>query len=53
MTTRMACPVSANIEVAYMKALEEARQVDLQGDSLYLLNDAGRRIAGFRAVHQQ
>jgi heat shock protein HslJ/uncharacterized lipoprotein NlpE involved in copper resistance len=52
-TTRMACPVSANIEIPYMKALEDARQIDVQGDSFYLLNAAGGRIARFRAVHQQ
>ncbi len=50
MATRMACPASANIEVDYMKALEAARQVDLDGDSLYLLDAAGHRIAGFRAL---
>lgn len=52
MTTRKACPVSANIEIPYMKALDDARQIDLQGDSLYLLNEAGRRVAAFRAVHR-
>jgi copper homeostasis protein (lipoprotein) len=52
-TTRMACPVSANIEVPYMKALEDARQIDLQDDSFYLVNAAGGRIARFRAVHRQ
>ncbi len=51
MTTRMACPASANIEVSYKKALADARQIDLEGDSLYLLNEAGRRVAAFRAVH--
>ena len=52
-TTRMACPVSANIEIPYLKALEDARQIDIQGDSFYLLNAAGSRIARFRAVRQQ
>ena len=52
-TTRMACPVSANIEIPYMKALEDSRQIDIQGDSFYLLNAAGGRIARFRAVQQQ
>jgi heat shock protein HslJ len=51
MTTRMACPMSANIEILYMKALDDARQIDVQGDSMYFLNEAGRRIARFRAVH--
>ena len=51
-TTRMACPASANIEIPYMVALDEARQIDVQGNSLYLLNEAGRPVAGFRAIHK-
>lgn len=51
-TTRMVCPASANIEIPYMKALDDACHSDVQGDSLYLLNEAGRQVAGFRAVHQ-
>jgi heat shock protein HslJ len=49
-TTRMACPVSANIETPYMKVLDDARRIDVQGQELYLLNEAGRRLARFRAV---
>jgi heat shock protein HslJ len=52
MTTRLACPVSANIEVPYLKVLEDARQIDIQGVELYLLNSEGHRLARFRAVHQ-
>lgn len=48
--TRMACPPSANIEALYVKALESARKIDIQGNALELLDDAGRRIARFRAV---
>lgn len=48
--TRMACPASGNIEVPYVKALENARQIDIQGNGLELLDDTGRRIARFRAV---
>ena len=50
--TLMACPVSANIEMPYMKALDDAHQVDVQGEELYLLNEAGQRIARFRAVNK-
>jgi heat shock protein HslJ len=50
--TLMACPVSANIEIPYMRALDDARQIEVQGEELYLFDEAGQRIARFRAVNQ-
>ena len=51
--TRMACPVSADIEVLYVNALESARRIELRGDTFELFDEAGRRVARFHAVSRR
>jgi hypothetical protein len=48
----MACPVSADIEIPYMKALDAARRIEVQGADMSLLDQAGKRVARFRAVRK-
>jgi heat shock protein HslJ len=50
--TMMACPVSADIEIPYMKALDAARRIEVQGADMSLLDQAGKRVARFRAVRK-
>ena len=47
--TQMACPETRTIEANYVKAMNAARSYQFSGDTLELLDEAGRAVAGFRA----
>ena len=48
--TRMACPDGGGVETQYTKALEATRQYQIHGNTLDLLDAAGRNAARFKAA---
>ena len=48
--TRMACAEGMAQEAAFFKVLEQTRRWRIQGDHLWLLDDAGKSLAEFNAL---
>lgn len=49
--TRMACTQGMDQEVAFFKVLEQTRRWRIQGDHLWLLDEAGKSLAEFNALY--
>lgn len=50
--TKMACMESMEVEDQFLKTLSEVRGYEVASDSLFLLNEAGARTAGFTLTNQ-
>jgi heat shock protein HslJ len=48
-TTRMMCPDRGDLEDRYLEMLETVRRFAIEGETLYLMDDAGRDLAIFES----